>query len=262
MPVSFNTQVGATTQSSIGFGGQAAGVQAAARGGAALRAAKSREAKRQSEAQLELQKDQFDTRMGMEREQFGKTHAMQKKAQKYAEKKDAKAERVARVGTSVQVGKFGLEMANEYDIDLANNLGFGEESIDAPGQSGGPPDGGGMKAVDSTKNLAVHQDYGMDGSAKNTEVRGRGVGAQPTESGQSQSWWSQHGGQVFGAVAGGATGGLMGSQMSMALFGEGKTQSTAGGAMGGAMGGYAGSGSGWGGLAGLAIGGVMGYLLG
>jgi hypothetical protein len=264
MPVTFNTQVGATTQSQIGFGGQAEGVQAAAKSGTALRLARYKEQKEQSRKSLAQQQEQFDTRLGMEREQFNKSLAMKKKAEKYGKKKAEGAERISRIGTSVTIGKLGLEMANEFDLDLASNLGFGEESIDAPGSDVGPVEGASMKAIKPE----TYGDSGVDISEPTAGARGKdfspGGEFSGTEagSGQSQSWWSQHGGTVMGGVAGGVTGGLMGSQLSMSLFGEGKTQSMAGGMAGGALGGYAGTGAWQGGLGGLAIGGIMGYLLG
>lgn len=263
MPMgTFNPQVGATTQSRIGQGmGQSQKVQAAATSGTALKLAKYREAKSQYEKQLATQKEQFDTRMGMEREQFAQTQSMRRKVQKQTEKSEAKATRIARIGTSVTIGKMGMDLANEYDIDLAENMGFGGgEDVSGPGN---------VQADQMAVPSADTRSLGMPESETSMHPGDTGE-ASPRQTPQASSgggdgggsWWSQYGSQAMGAGVGGVTGGLMGSSMSMALFGEGKTQSTAGGAVGGAAGGYAGSGSVYGGVAGGVIGGVLGYLMG
>lgn len=236
--VSFNPQVGATTGAKVGATGQSAGVELAASMGTALKGAQLRERRSQFERKMAQSQQQFDMRMGVEKQQFDRTMAMQKRGQDYEKKRAAKAERSAKIGTSIEIGKLGLGLANEYDIDLLGNIGFGaDDTMDVSGSA--------QTAVEpSTMG-------GGDGSIDAVESGNQGGG-----------WWESWGSEAATGVGGGAAGGMIGSNLASSFFGDGKTASTAGGAVGGGIGGYAATGTATGGIYGAVAGGILGYLFG
>lgn len=245
----FNPQQGAVSGMKPGQGwGQSKAVQAGVGGG--LAAAKTKEARTQFERTFKQNEEQFNARMGWEKERFNKEQAFAKKQKKYTEKREAKAERIGMFGTALEVGKLGLSMANEADIDLAGNWGFGDDKGNVGSGAGASVDAG-------TPEVEARSMQGGDADVDAMESGG----SQSGDRGGGH-WTEGFTGDVGKWAIGGATGGVMGSYIAQGLFGEGKTQSTAGGAVGGAAGGYSASGTWQGSVGGAFVGGILGYLMG
>lgn len=240
----FNTQRGATTQGRAGQGwNQSLAVQAGI--GSGLQSARLREQRSQHEQTLQQSQEQFDIKMGWEKSKFKMEQAEREKQSDYQKKRGEKAERIGMFNTAIEFGKLTY-MMNEEGIGA--DLGFG---------GGGPAKAEGGSQVQAAP---ASQMKGGDADVDATESAG-GTGEYGESGGRGQ--WDTFKSNWMGWAAGSATGGMAGSYVAQAVFGEGKTQSTAGGAAGGAIGGYYGSGgSGYGAAGGALVGGILGYLLG
>lgn len=223
MAYQFNPQVGATT-SRIGYGGwsQSSNVQSTI--GMGREKLALQEQRRQREEELALNREQFDVRMGWEQESFNKQMGASKRRQEYEEKRGEKAERIGQFGMSLQSFQLGMNLLNEYEINPLQNMGL----------KGGTP------------------------TAKTPPAGGASTPSSGGETSLAQQW----GGTAVAGTGGAAIGGLTGSSFAQAVGGQGKTQSTLGGAIGGGLGAWSATGNYYAGVGGMFAGGLLGYLLG
>lgn len=237
--MAFNTQSGAITGGRTGVGWtQSQNIQAGI--GSGLQRKQLAESRNQFEQTFAENKRQFEESQAWQKSSFDMTMSAQRRAQKYKEKQDAKANRLGQLNMGISIAELGLNAMND-------------ESILGGGVSNMGKGGGGTAATPQVNNIGMGET-----AATETAARGGQVGAQ---GGGGQTWSQQFGGNWGGMFVGGAAGGMAGSFLVQEMFGEGKTQSTIGGAVGGAAGGYYAGGP-YGALGGAAVGGILGYLLG
>jgi len=221
--------------------GQTNAIQAGV--GMATANARLQEQRSQFEKSFAQNQKQFDDSMAWQKESFNRNTALQKKQQRYQKKQDAKAENVAKMNMGVQIGSLALNAYQNDDIMGPSNIDSGKGASVSPV---------GENATGDLEVSSINETSTQAGGIQSPSRTGRIEGDSWTR-GFTDNWSSW--------AMGGAAGGMMGSTAAQMAFGEGKTQSTAGGAFGGAVGGYYASGGTWqGAVGGAVVGGILGYL--